>query len=211
MCGRVKDGRPFTIRNGFPPEARPEAARLFWQAFSNKLGRVMRPEARALRFLERVMDPDHAISAVTAEGALLGMAGFKTAEGALVGGGLADLAAAYGWFGAVWRGLLLECLEREHEPGRLLMDGVFVREDARGLGIGSALLDAIEDEAARRGLGEVRLDVIDVNPRARALYERKGFRATVTTHTGLLRPLFGFARATTMVRPLAGASHEDRR
>ena len=207
----MTDKHPYTIRNGFPPETRPEAARLFWRAFSDKLGRIMWPEDRALRFLERVMDPGHAISAVAADGALLGMAGFKTAAGALVGGSLADLAAAYGWIGATWRGLLLECLERAPEPGRLLMDGVFVREDARGLGIGSALLDALEDEAARRGLSEVRLDVIDVNPRARALYERKGFRAIATTHTGILRPVFGFARATTMVRPIAPAFDPERR
>ena len=206
----MKDGLSFTVRRGFPPEARPEAARLFWQAFANKLGRIMRPEDRALRFLERVMDPEHAISAVAADGALLGMAGFKTAEGALIGGTLADLSVAYGWIGAAWRAVFLELLEREHESDRLVMDGLFVREEARGLGVGSALLEAIGDEAARRGLSEVRLDVIEANPRARALYERRGFRATITTQTGILRHLFGFRCVTTMVRPIAGAHHADR-
>ena len=55
----------------------------------------------------------------------------------------------------------------------------------------------------RRGYGWVRLDVIDSNWRARALYERQGFLATRTESLGLLRLLFGFSASTTMVRPLA--------
>jgi len=43
------------------------------------------------------------------------------------------------------------------------------------MGVGSALLDAVAREAQARGLKEVRLDVIDSNPRAKALYTRKGF------------------------------------
>lgn len=82
------------------------------------------------------------------------------------------------------------------------MDGIFVRAEARGLGVGSALLDAIERHAAGSGLKQVRLDVIDENPRARALYARRGFEATSTVSLGMLKPLFGFQSATTMIKAI---------
>lgn len=193
-----------SIQYGLADHHRDDAAALFWDAFSGKLGKVMRPREKALTFLARVIDPDHAVSAVDPSGRLLGVAGFKTAKGAFVGGGLADLAQIYGWIGALWRGMLLALLERDVTPGQLLMDGIFVRADARGMGVGSALLDAVGAEAVRRGCASVRLDVIDTNPRARALYERKGFRPIQTTTMGPLRLIFGFSAATTLVRPVDG-------
>jgi ribosomal protein S18 acetylase RimI-like enzyme len=48
----------------------------------------------------------------------------------------------------------------------------------------------------------LRLDVIDTNLRARALYERLGFRAVRSESLGPLRHLFGFQTAITMVRAL---------
>lgn len=192
----------FTVEHGFAADQRHAVARLFWQGFGGKLGRVMGPEARAVAFVESLLDPAFGLSAVGEDGELLGIAGFKTADGSFVGGSLADMAKVYGWLGGLWRGVLLELLERDPAPDVLLMDGVVVRADARGMGVGSALLDGIVAEAARRGLSGVRLDVIDSNPRARALYERKGFRATGTSHLGPLRHVFGFEAATTMVRPV---------
>ena len=53
-----------------------------------------------------------------------------------------------------------------------------------------------------RNHAEVRLDVIDSNPRARTLYEREGFNATDTHRLGLLRHVFGFESATTMIKTL---------
>lgn len=50
----------------------------------------------------------------------------------------------------------------------------------RGRGVGTALIDTLCREAARRGYQAIRLEVIDANPRARALYEREGFIATRT-------------------------------
>lgn len=196
--------RSFEVRKGLDPDQRLDASRCFWGAFSEKLDVALGPEDRALRFLERVIDPTHALSAVASDGTLLGVAGFKTPDGAFVGGSMADLRAAYGAVPALWRGLLLTMLERECEPGRLLMDGIFVRDTARGHGVGTALLHAVLDEAARRGLSQVRLDVIDTNRRARALYEKMGFKATSTTRLGPLRHLFGFASATTMLCPVGG-------
>lgn len=189
---------------GFPEVLRGQAAALYFEAFSGKIGGVLGRDGRGERFVASVIDPAFCLSAVSGDGAtLLGIAGFKTKDGAMVGGGLAEMAAVYGWVGAVLRGVLLSALERDLADGQLLMDGIAVAPQARGLGIGSALLDAVCQHALKCGVAELRLDVIDTNPRARALYERKGFAAGPTSQTGLLRHVFGFSSATTMVRTLA--------
>jgi ribosomal protein S18 acetylase RimI-like enzyme len=191
-----------TIRHGLPEHLRPDAAALYWQAFGGKLGRVMGPNQRALRFLQRVIRADHALVALDAEGQLLGLAGFKTPAGSFAGGTTGDLRAIYGWSGLLWRLPLLALLSREVDNDRFLLDGICVAPAARGLGIGSALMTAIEAEAQSRGYAYVRLDVVDSNWRAKALYERLGYLAIKTDHLGLLRHAFGFDAAVTMVKPV---------
>ena len=191
------------IEHGFPETDRDRIAALYWEAFGAKLGRAMGPRSKALLFFAEALNPGHAICARGEDGALLGVAGFKTPEGALVGGSVRDMARIYGWIGAVWRIALLAMLERDAENARFLMDGIFVAPEARGRGVGTELLAAVAVEARRRGYAEVRLDVVEGNDRARALYEREGFHAVGTQSTGLLHHVFGFRSATTMVRRIA--------
>lgn len=186
------------ISTGFASAERDLAAHLFWEAFGAKLGKTLGPSPKALAFLNRVIDPDFAIVARDAQGTLLGLAGFKTSKGALVDGGFSDLCAIYGIFGACWRSAYLSLVERDLATGVLLMDGIFVTADARGKGVGTRLLDAIKREAAAQGCREVRLDVIDTNPRARALYERAGFKAGKTQYLGPFKHIFGFSSALEM-------------
>ncbi|ABN77492.1 GNAT family N-acetyltransferase [Cereibacter sphaeroides] len=192
------------VRQGLPPGQRRLAAELYWQAFGGKLDRVMGPEPRALAFLERVMRADHVLAAVDAEGRLLGLAGFKTPAGGFAGGTCADMRAVYGVLGGTWRVLMLRALQGDVDNERFLLDGICVARDLRSRGIGSALLEGICAEAVRRGYPAVRLDVIDTNWRARALYERQGFIAIRSHRIGLLRYVFGFNAAITMVRPVVG-------
>ena len=191
-----------SLRIGLPLHLRAEAVQLYWQAFGGKLGRVMGPEPLALRFLTRVLRGDHAIVALDAQGALLGMAGFKTPAGSFAGGEMADVLAIYGRLGAAWRLPLLWMLGHEVDNDRFLLDGICVARGARGQGIGSALMQAIEAEAVARGYEQVRLDVIDSNWRAKALYLRLGYTVEKTDDIGLLRFAFGFRSATTMVKRL---------
>lgn len=197
-----------SISTGFAEAERHRVAGLYWQAFGTKLGKVMGPEARATDFFVTVLNPDFALVARGADGGLLGLAGFKTAQGGLVGGSYGDMARVYGWIGAAWRVALLSVLEREVQPGVFQMDGIFVEASARGMGVGTALLQAVAQEAADRGLAQVQLDVIDINPRAQALYERVGFRAIKTEHTGLFGRVFGFASATRMARDVTAGPAE---
>lgn len=190
------------VQLGLPEHLLPEAAALYWQAFGGKLGRVMGPDARALRFLCRVIQRDHVITALDREGRLLGLAGFKTPQGSFAAGSWADMWAVYGLSGLLWRAPVMALLSREIDNDRFLLDGICVAKAARGQGIGTALMTAIEAEARSRGYGYVRLDVIDTNWRAKALYERLGFMVVKTERLGMLAPIFGFSAAVTMVKPI---------
>ena len=117
---------PIEICPHLREDHRQAAAKLYWQAFGAKLGKVLGPEARAVRFFSDVMRADHALSAISPTGDLLGIAGFKTENGAFVGGELSDLTRRYGKFGGVWRGLVVSVLDRQVETGVLLMDGICV-------------------------------------------------------------------------------------
>lgn len=188
----------FAIKAGFPAEQRDVAAALYWQAFGAKLDRALGPRERALPFIAGVMRPEYSLSACAEDGMMLGLAGFNVPEGQLVGGGLRDLRATYGLFGASWRAALLTFLERSPSDTELVMDGIVVVEEARGRGIGAALLDGVKEKAGELGKASVRLDVIDSNPRAHALYLREGFCDEKTERLGPLSRAFGFSSATTM-------------
>lgn len=186
------------IVSPIPETCRDEAVTLYWIAFRGKLGRILGPETRARAFLARVMRMDFGIGALGQEGQLLGLAGYKTAQGALVGGELSDLTAIYGRFGGLWRGVFLSTLERPVAKDILLMDGIAVSPDARGRGVGTALLDAIKAHASDLGKPRIRLDVIDTNPRAAKLYLRAGFKPGRTSSTWPLGGILGFSSATEM-------------
>jgi ribosomal protein S18 acetylase RimI-like enzyme len=191
-----------TIFSGLHPHLRTDAARLYWEAFGGKLCRVLGPDPLAIAFFERVIRTDHCLAALDEAGVLIGIAGYKTTSGSFAGGSWEDLIAVYGHFGGRWRGCILWALNREVDNDRFLVDGICVARRHRGNGVGSLLLSGLYDEAARRGYRSIRLDVVDANWRARALYERQGFMATRTENLGVLRHIFGFASSTTMVRPL---------
>jgi len=191
-----------TLLPDLPDVQRLEAARLYWDAFGGKLAPVLGPEAKALAYLSRVMRRDHCICALDGEERLIGLAGFKSMDGSFAGGTLREMARTYGWFGSRWRAAVLWLLSREVDNHRFLVDGICVARNQRGKGVGTALLQALYAEALVRGYGMIRLDVIDTNWRARALYERLGFVALRTERIGPLRYVFGFAASTTMVRPL---------
>ncbi|MER5170741.1 GNAT family N-acetyltransferase [Thioclava kandeliae] len=193
----------YRIRRGIPDHHRAAAAKLYWQAFGSKLGRVLGPDPRALAFVERVMDGTHGFCAINEETQeLLGIVGFRTAHGAFVGGDNADLREIYGLFGAAWRLTCLWVLARDQEHKAMVVDGLSVRADQRSGGIGTALLEAVCTEARRRGYVQLRLDVIKENMRARALYERLGFHVVRVRESRLTEMLFLYRTVFMMVRPL---------
>lgn len=200
----------FTITGTVPQSCLPEIADIYFTAFQDKLGGVMKRDGTAQKFLSSIMKPEFAVFAVDdASGKPLGVAGFKTISGAFTEGGMTDIFRHYGLFGGIWRALLMSVLERGVKPGEMQIDGIAVHDDARCRGVGSALMAALEQRALELGLEKLSLDVIDTNPRARALYERLGFEVVAVSGTGPFRHVFGFRQSTEMEKvlgPTAGNS-----
>lgn len=189
-----------TIRLGVPAKLRVPATVLYCEALKAKLRPFLGPADRAARFLAPAMRPERAFVATNGAG-ILGIAGFQDEGIGLFDFGLAQLWREYGLSAPV-RALGLATLDRREPGDTLQMDGIAVDAAARGRGVGTRLLAAICDHARSRGKSHVRLDVIDTNPRARALYERQGFIAGETVGLGPLRPIFPFRAVTTMRKPV---------
>ena len=56
------------------------------------------------------------------------------------------------------------------------VEDLYVRQEARGRGVGQALVGLALERARGRGCGRVELDVNERNSAALALYERLGFQ-----------------------------------
>ena len=186
-----------SIDEGFTEGEREHVAALYWEAFGRKLrpGFVDEPTGRAV--VRAALRSAHLLVA-RQEDHVVGVCGFYQA-----GTGAADL----GWSrlreslsvpAALRASLVLSVLSRSDRPDALVLDGICVDRAARGRGIGTSLLSAADDKARRIGARTVRLSVVDVNPRARALYERHGFTPVGRGTLGPLSPVYGFDGYTTM-------------
>jgi len=193
------------IEHPLPAGLERVAATLYWEAFGRKLGWALGPDERAIEFLSANLDNDRAVCAML-DGDLVGVAGFKHQGRAMTGGGLSDILSTYGWIRGLPRAAFLAVLERNPLADTMVMDGIAVDSRYRGLGAGARLLDETVSIASGFGYRFVRLDVVDTNPRAKALYERNGFLAAETERTPYLRKLMGFSASTTMVRPTRGGA-----
>ncbi|PTV96249.1 acetyltransferase (GNAT) family protein [Rhodobacter aestuarii] len=188
------------LRHGLEPAQRAQAAGLYWRAFGGKLGRVIGPEAKALRYIERVIDPAHVIAATDEAGRVLGVVGFRTPQGSFVAGTREDLVAVYGRFGALWRAFALAILAQDLPDQTVSIDGLAVAEEARGLGLGGALMKTLCEQAQAQGFGKVRLNVVGENLRARELYDRLGFAVTGRVDRWITAALYGYRTVVEMER-----------
>ncbi|MET9515806.1 GNAT family N-acetyltransferase [Streptomyces sp. NPDC002994] len=192
---------PVAVRRGVPEGAEDVVAGLYWEAFGRKLGVALNPPATGQLFIAAHLHRDRAVVAL-ARDQVVAVAGYQLDGRGLTGGGVADVLDTYGLFRGMPRLALLALLERTPAAGQLVMDGIAVAAEFRGRGIGSLLLGEVFRVAAESHCRQVRLDVVDVNPRARTLYERHAFTAVHTEQTPYLRRLMGFNAVTTMHRPI---------
>lgn len=184
---------------GIPEQYRETAAELYEEAFGKKLGVAIKDKEKRLSILTSTLMLEYAIGAFSNKN-LIGIAGFQTSDGSLTSGiGYRDLLSQLGFIKGNWAALIFSIYERKPKPMELVMDGISVHSLGRGKGIGTNLLAEIKALAKNKGYRQIRLDVIDINPKAKILYERVGFETVKTESYPFLKGLLGFSGSETMV------------
>ena len=93
------------------------------------------------------------------------VANFREAGGVFLIGRVSDVAVACG------------ALRPMNEDGVVEVKRMFVRDTHRGLGLGRAVLAALEEIAVRRGYRIIRLETGGNQPEAIALYQSAGYHS----------------------------------
>ncbi|WP_067489780.1 GNAT family N-acetyltransferase [Actinomadura hibisca] len=186
------------IRRGLPDAAaRYAAAKLYWAGFSRKMEPVLGGR-QPVELVAKALVPEKVIGAWDGD-RLLGVAFVMDGPQPVLHMSAVDFVHEFGAVAGWWRRLLATfAASSPPADGALMLDTLAVSPAARGMGVGTALLNAVVAEARSRGLREVHLEVVDTNPRARALYERFGFVPAGTVRTPYLRRLMGYGAVTAM-------------
>lgn len=194
----MADGPAVKVGVGLTQRQFDKAAKLYDQAFGQKFRVAITSRKDRIALFRNTFVGEFAVTANDGD-ELVGLAGFQTSRGSLTSG--IDASGLVAHLG-VLRGLramaIFSLYERVAKPGELVMDGIAVQKEYRGQGIGGKLLAGVVDYATKHGYETIRLDVIDTNPGAQRLYERKGFVAVHTETFFFLRWLLGFGASTTM-------------
>ena len=99
---------------------------------------------------------------------LVGVAGLNYDKSAFVDLGMEAFWKNFGYMKGSVKAFAADILfSRKPSQDELLMDGIVVDKNFRGKGIGKALFGIIEEFAFEGNFKQIRLDVVDENPRAK--------------------------------------------
>lgn len=185
-----------------------EVAKLFYGAFEKKFSTLWlfaKNETQAVAVLRECIDYKKGLYAVS-ENSILGFIGLETGDGLFVNFKFSALSKVFGLLGAAWRFIaygiyrLLHNNRIEHE---VHIDPIVVSDKARGMGVGTQLLNATIDFARSINRKGVFLEVVDTNPNAQKLYERVGFAVVDVEDTSFFTVNSGFSKVIHMKKVLA--------
>ena len=155
-----------TIFQGLQPEHREALIQLFCGTFPEIIVPVFGSAERCALLLEGSLGEDRILTAIS-DTQLVGFACLNYSGRQLLS------VTRMSIFRVMAMGIILF---KRPKPDVLHLDTLAVHVDARGQGIGTQLLRAVEALAQSEGKRLVTLEVEDINPQAKKLYESLGFR-----------------------------------
>lgn len=199
------------LLSGLPARQIPAAASLLLDAFDAKLPVLVGHAQVGQRVLAASLEPALFLAAMR-DGELLGLCGVRWRGCNCLCVSLRLLARELGLRRALPRWAALTLGHRALPADALYVDQLAVAAPWRSQGIGTRLLAEAAALAGRQGRSRVLLDVVDTNPRARALYERLGFCPVKTQRAPGLERWLGFGAVTLMALDLTACAetHDSR-
>ncbi len=192
----------FELQWGIPIGQYHRAASIIYDAFEHKFRYTLGPRKKAIPFIASRINNKFALVALK-DGKIIGIAGARTTEGELVEIKLIPWLRTYHIYAVrslvVAFPFILDLKQRDVFE----LNYLSVIDEVRGYGVGTRIVKEFIRFAKSKGFLWILLDVVDENVRAKALYERLGFKTV--KHEKVPRPwslLLGFTGTSKMVYPL---------
>lgn len=179
------------------------ALRLAYEAFAKKFRIGFRDADDLARLFSDSVNTGHCFTAI-ADGKLLGILMFQTVDREFFHLKLSTVLTRFSPVRALLITLNLVLLSQTARPDEFIVDALAVSPAARGLGIGTRLMDRAEDKARAHGKGTMSLGVIGENAGAIRLYERLGFKTTRVWRSKWLELAIRSKEVRRMEKPLTG-------
>ena len=155
-----------------------------------------------VRLFQDGVNPSSCLTALL-EGQLIGILSFQTADQDFFKPKMGALVTRFWPWRALRIFLNLLVIDESAKPREFIVANIAVSPSSRGLGVGTALMNAAEDRARSAGKRLLSLDVSAENDGARRLYERLGYRVTATQRGFLVRFVAGDSALHRMEKPLS--------
>lgn len=178
------------------------AAELLYEAFQLKIENLdlfTHSKEQAVRLIVQYINPAGFLGAFQND-ELLGVMGVRYHHVHNLKHTLKPLLKEFGFFGGLWRGIWNTFADVGiKKKDELYITNLAVAEKARGMGVGTLLVEKAFETACENNMPRLSLRVVNSNPRAKALYERLGFKTVKIGKTGFLTRKAGFTGYFRMV------------
>jgi ribosomal protein S18 acetylase RimI-like enzyme len=185
-----------------------EVVRMYYQAFPKKFNYLwlfIKDEKKVNVVLHDCIKFEDGIYAVL-DGKVVGFVGLETDMGFYTQLKLSAFLKAFPIVSAIWRYVAYGIYRLFHGKtgnNAVHIDPLVVDTKARGLGVGTTLLEVVFDYAKKMNKKKVILEVVDTNLRAKKLYERMGFQVVKIENTMFLTSRAGFQKVFHMEKTIS--------
>ena len=202
------DQNNIIITNIIKDEHKDKVARLYFQAFQLKFSHLWlftKDEEKAAIVLKDSIPYREGLYALS-NNEVLGFVGLEKGNGYYTHLSFQGFKEAFGLLGAMWRYAaywIFRLFHPMHKNDVVHIDPIVVSDEARGMGIGTKLIEAVFEQAKRMRKKKVVLEVVDTNPMAKKLYEKLGFRVVKAEKLSFFTKDAGFEKVYHMEKVLS--------
>lgn len=175
---------PAHILHGVPPHLRNAAAVLYWRHFRAQILPLPTRSRQGVALIRALMQPDHALVALSPAGRLVGIAGLRDARGGFLKSDIGGFVDVWGPRHGRTYHLLTALCRPGGETADLVLDGLAIHPAWRRHGLARALVDAAGQHARARGHAALRAEVEAGNRDGLAAWQAMGFQPVARQRLG---------------------------
>ncbi|MCL5073128.1 MAG: GNAT family N-acetyltransferase [Actinobacteria bacterium] len=163
------------ITESISKNQRIRAIEIFYDAFERKIRALIKSKEKAISIYSNSLKNDHVFYALL-NGNIVGLIGLHYKNKTFLDLKYGDIRKYFNPLRSYFIYRICKLASPKIKDDVLRIDSIAVDKSIRSQGIGTLLINKVFEFAKNEGFKEVILEVVNTNPKAKALYERIGFR-----------------------------------